>query len=163
VAATPRHQRPEWPPPDNGARPAGEPYARPYGQPYDQPYAQPAAPRVNGVDPYAAHPTYRPGYPGRPYEAPWPYPQNGRAEAEPAVLAGPGERPRDQRRSRRRLDASPWHWLLLVPIAIPLMPFLYNREEPMLGGVPFFYWGQLSFALIASAVVTIVHLATKAR
>ena len=35
--------------------------------------------------------------------------------------------------------------------------------EPTLGGVPFYYWGQLAFAFLASAVVTVVHLATKGR
>jgi hypothetical protein len=74
----------------------------------------------------------------------------------------PPDRPSSPRRTRtRRLDASRWHWLLLLPIVVPLFPPLYNRVEPTLGGVPFFYWGQLSFALLASAVVTIVHLATK--
>jgi hypothetical protein len=60
-----------------------------------------------------------------------------------------------------RLDRSRWHWLLFLPIVVPLLPPLYNRVEPTLGGVPFFYWGQLSFALLASAVVAIVHVATK--
>lgn len=64
---------------------------------------------------------------------------------------------------RGRLDASPWHWLLFIPVIVPLVPVLYNRVEPTLGGVPFFYWGQLAFALLSTTVVTIVHLATKAR
>jgi hypothetical protein len=46
---------------------------------------------------------------------------------------------------------------------VPLLPFLYNRTEPTLGGIPFYYWGQLSFALLSTAVMTIVQLATKAR
>jgi hypothetical protein len=62
-----------------------------------------------------------------------------------------------------RLDRSRWHWLLFLPIVVPLLPPLYNRVEPTLGGVPFFYWGQLSFALLASAIVAIVHVATKPR
>ena len=58
----------------------------------------------------------------------------------------------------RRADASPWNWLLLVPIVLPLIPGLYNRIEPTLFGLPFFYWGQLSFAFLASAVLTFLHL-----
>jgi uncharacterized protein DUF3311 len=64
---------------------------------------------------------------------------------------------RPRRRRTRRLDASPWHWLLLFPIILPLVPSLYNRIEPTLLGLPFFYWCQLGFALLASAVIAIVQ------
>ena len=63
----------------------------------------------------------------------------------------------------RRLDASPWHWLLLIPIVLPLTPGLYNRIEPTLLGLPFFYWCQLSFAFLASAVITFVHWKVRVR
>lgn len=56
-----------------------------------------------------------------------------------------------------RADASHWNWLLIIPIALPLMPGLYNRIEPTLFGIPFFYWCQLGFAFLASAVITVVH------
>ena len=62
------------------------------------------------------------------------------------------------RTGERRSDASRWHWLLLVPIVIPLIPGLYNRMEPTLFGLPFFFWSQLGFAFLASAVITFVHL-----
>jgi hypothetical protein len=71
-----------------------------------------------------------------------------------------GDRRPPQRPARtrgRRLDASRWHWLLLIPIVVPLMPVLYNRVEPTLLGLPFFYWGQLSFAFLASLVIAVVH------
>jgi hypothetical protein len=41
------------------------------------------------------------------------------------------------------------------------MPGLYNRIEPTLLGLPFFYWSQLSFAFLASAVITFVHRRTR--
>jgi hypothetical protein len=86
---------------------------------------------------------------------------------DPAQGTGYGGRPsaRSSRRPirARRLDASPWHWLLFLPIVVALWTPLYNRVEPTLGGVPFFYWGQLAFAILATVVVTIVHLATKDR
>jgi len=63
-----------------------------------------------------------------------------------------------RRRKPRRADASPWNWLLLLPIALPLMPFLYNRIEPTLFGLPFFYWSQLGFAFLASVTIAIVHM-----
>ena len=97
-------------------------------------------------------------------------PRAARAERAPRTqrLARYGGLPAPEPRTRpawgrRRLDASPWHWLLFVPVIVPLVPGLYNRMEPTLGGVPFYYWGQLAFALLASGVLTLVHLATKSR
>jgi hypothetical protein len=66
-------------------------------------------------------------------------------------------------RPRRRADASRWHWLLFIPIVLPLLPPLYNRMEPRLLGLPFFYWCQLAFAGVAALTVAIVHVATKER
>ena len=66
-------------------------------------------------------------------------------------------------KKKRRADASRWHWLLLIPIVVPLLPPLYNRMEPRLLGLPFFYWCQLAFAGLAALTTVIVHLATKDR
>lgn len=71
--------------------------------------------------------------------------------------------PRPVQPRRRRPDTSRWHWLLFVPIVLPLLPALYNRTEPRLLGLPFFYWCQLAFAGLAALIVGIVHLATKDR
>jgi hypothetical protein len=60
-------------------------------------------------------------------------------------------------------DASGWHWLLWLPIIVPLLPFLYNRSGPELAGLPFYYWGQLALALLSAGVLAIVHMATKDR
>jgi uncharacterized membrane protein len=54
----------------------------------------------------------------------------------------------------RRSDRSPWNWLLLLPIVVPLLVPLYNRDEPRLFGWPFFYWFQV--ALVALGVLTTV-------
>jgi hypothetical protein len=63
----------------------------------------------------------------------------------------------------RREDRNPWHWLLLVPIVLPLMPGLYNRIEPTMLGIPFFYWSQLGFAFLASGVIAFVQLKVRTR
>jgi uncharacterized protein DUF3311 len=63
----------------------------------------------------------------------------------------------------RRTDRSPWNWLLLVPIVLPLITVIYNRENPHLFGWPFFFWFQLLFTLLAAAVTTIVFVATRPR
>jgi hypothetical protein len=64
---------------------------------------------------------------------------------------------------RRRPDASPWNWLLLLPIVIPLLTPLYNRLTPTLLSFPAFYWLQLSFVLLGVVCTTIVYQLTKRR
>lgn len=61
----------------------------------------------------------------------------------------------------RRSDRSPWNWLLLVPIVVPLLPFLYNARNPELFGIPRFYWLQLVFIGLGVAATTVVYQATK--
>jgi Protein of unknown function (DUF3311) len=60
----------------------------------------------------------------------------------------------------RPADRSGWHWLLVIPVALPLFTPLYNRVEPRLIGLPFFYWCQLAFVVISMMIVGLVHLAT---
>jgi hypothetical protein len=50
-----------------------------------------------------------------------------------------------------RSDRTPWNWLLLIPIVLPLLTFIYNRETPALLGFPFFFWFQMLFAPLAVA------------
>ena len=40
---------------------------------------------------------------------------------------------------------------------------LYNRSEPSLAGLPFFYWYQLACVLLMIVVVTLVYVLTKGR
>jgi uncharacterized integral membrane protein len=60
-------------------------------------------------------------------------------------------------------DRSPWNWLLLLPILLPLITVIYNRDNPHLLGFPFFFWFQLLFTLLAAAVTGIVFVMTKRR
>jgi Protein of unknown function (DUF3311) len=63
-----------------------------------------------------------------------------------------------------RTDRNPWNWLLLVPIVLPLLTFLYNRERPTLFGFPFFFWFQMLFAPLAVlASVTVFYLSRRSR
>ncbi|NUT32632.1 MAG: DUF3311 domain-containing protein [Hamadaea sp.] len=63
----------------------------------------------------------------------------------------------------RNGDRSPWNWLLIVPIAIPLIPALFNAVEPKLFGFPLFYWLQLAFILLGVLTTTLVYQMTKRR
>jgi Protein of unknown function (DUF3311) len=56
---------------------------------------------------------------------------------------------------------SRWHWLLAVPAVVPLFTPLFNRTEPKLAGIPFFYWCQLAFVGLVVGVVTLVYQATE--
>jgi hypothetical protein len=61
----------------------------------------------------------------------------------------------------RRSDRSPWNWLLLVPVVVPLIVPIYDRRTPELGGWPFFYWIQLVFVALGVLCTSIVYLATR--
>jgi hypothetical protein len=58
-------------------------------------------------------------------------------------------------------DRSPWQWLLLVPIVVPLLTVLFNADSPRLFGFPRFYWLQLAFIIIGVATTTLVYQLTK--
>lgn len=60
-------------------------------------------------------------------------------------------------------DRSPWNWLLLLPIALPLIPAFFNSEKPALFGFPLFYWLQLAYILLGVAATTVVYQMTKGR
>ena len=51
-----------------------------------------------------------------------------------------------------RSDKHPLNWLLVLPLLATLIPPLYNRLQPTLFGIPFFYWYQL--AAISVGVIT---------
>jgi hypothetical protein len=54
--------------------------------------------------------------------------------------------------SRRR-----WHYLLLLlPLVLLWVPF-YNRLEPQLFGVPFFYWYQIAWIPFTAILTWIVY------
>ena len=51
-----------------------------------------------------------------------------------------------------RSDKHPLNWLLVLPLLATLIPPLFNRVDPTLFGIPFFYCYQL--AAISVAVIT---------
>jgi hypothetical protein len=48
--------------------------------------------------------------------------------------------------------------LFLLPLAAVLTVPFYNRLEPTLAGIPFFYWYQLAWILIGAVIVIIVYM-----
>ncbi len=61
--------------------------------------------------------------------------------------------------TRRR----PLQWLIAVPTVLALLVPFYNRTDPTLFGLPFFYWFQLACILLMIVVVALVYLLTKGR
>src|SRR4051812_24920996 len=61
----------------------------------------------------------------------------------------------------QRSDRSPWNWLLLVGIVLPLLVPLYNKVEPTLFGWPFFYWFQLLLVAVGVLVTSVVYRMTR--
>jgi hypothetical protein len=60
-----------------------------------------------------------------------------------------------------RSDRSPWYWLLVVPIVLPLLTPLFNFDSPRLFGFPAFYWLQFAFIGVGVAATSVVYARTK--
>lgn len=65
------------------------------------------------------------------------------------------------KQSRRGLNWQPWNLLLLVSLFGTLIPPIYNRREPELFDIPFFYWYQMLWIPIAVVTIVIVYRQTK--
>ncbi|MFT4508822.1 DUF3311 domain-containing protein [Caballeronia sp. 15711] len=64
------------------------------------------------------------------------------------------------RRPSIRQASNWWYALLAIPcIAMLWVPF-FNRMEPAINGIPFFYWYQFSWVPIAALLTLVVHKAT---
>ncbi|MFC6887240.1 MULTISPECIES: DUF3311 domain-containing protein [Actinomadura] len=63
----------------------------------------------------------------------------------------------------RRSDRSPWNWLLVVPVVVPLLTLLFNKDEPRLAGFPAFYWMQFAFIPLGVLCTVLVYRMTRKR
>jgi hypothetical protein len=57
---------------------------------------------------------------------------------------------------RRRASVRIYHLWLLLPCAVLWVPF-YNRLDPVLAGIPFFYWFQMAWVVATVLAVYIVY------
>jgi Protein of unknown function (DUF3311) len=53
--------------------------------------------------------------------------------------------------------------LLILPFIATLLPWIYNRAEPSLFGLPFFYWYQLAWVVITAGLLGLVVYLTRSR
>ena len=56
-----------------------------------------------------------------------------------------------------------WYSILGLPFIGTLFPAFYNRAEPSMFGLPFFYWYQGLWVLLTPVVMGIVVFATRER
>ncbi len=76
-----------------------------------------------------------------------------------ALQAAKPARTRAPQAKRQRGLLAYWpRFLFVIPVLVIMSVPFYNRAEPSLGGVPFFYWYQLAWILIGAAIVLIVYL-----
>ena len=54
-----------------------------------------------------------------------------------------------------------WYLLLLLPFIGTLVPPVYNRMQPALFGLPFFYWYQLLWVPLTSLLLYFVYRSVK--
>jgi hypothetical protein len=76
----------------------------------------------------------------------------------PAMKPGSGGTMSESRNKRRRWRL--WYLLLLVQFPAVLWPPFYNRADPALIGLPFFYWYQLLWVIVGAMLTAVVHFAT---
>ncbi|MDN5869399.1 MAG: DUF3311 domain-containing protein [Nitrococcus sp.] len=50
-----------------------------------------------------------------------------------------------------------WYAALLGVVILALSVPLYNRVEPLLAGVPFFYWFQLLLVVVAALITGLAY------
>jgi len=63
--------------------------------------------------------------------------------------------------ARRRANFSPWNLLLVIPLFGVLIPAFYNKTDPTIGDMPFFYWYQLLWIPISVVLTIVVYRATR--
>ncbi|HEX4153655.1 MAG TPA: DUF3311 domain-containing protein [Steroidobacteraceae bacterium] len=62
---------------------------------------------------------------------------------------------------KKRRKSSWWYLLFLIQFVVILWPPLYNKIEPTLIGLPFFYWFQLAWVIVSAVFTAVVYWATR--
>jgi hypothetical protein len=61
----------------------------------------------------------------------------------------------------KRRKWSWWYLLFAVQFLVILWPPFYNKADPTLLGIPFFYWFQLLWVLVSAVFTAVVYLMTR--
>jgi hypothetical protein len=62
----------------------------------------------------------------------------------------------------KRSEWSPWYLLFIIEFVMVLWPPFFNKLEPTLWGMPFFYWYQLACVIVGAVITAIVYNRTRA-
>jgi hypothetical protein len=62
----------------------------------------------------------------------------------------------------KRSDWSPWYLLFIIEFVLVLWPPFYNKIDPTLWGMPFFYWYQLLCVIVGAVITAFVYNRTQA-
>ena len=81
----------------------------------------------------------------------------------PGLAARPviQESSRTMKGAQKKNKASWWYLLFVVQVLVILWPPLYNKAEPTLIGLPFFYWFQLLWVIVSAVFTAVVYWATR--
>jgi hypothetical protein len=64
-----------------------------------------------------------------------------------------------QSEEHRPVRVVPWaRVLLLAPLVATLWVSSYDRVDPMVAGIPFFYWYQLLWVILSVVIIGFVYL-----
>jgi Protein of unknown function (DUF3311) len=77
------------------------------------------------------------------------------------VLCGESARGATPMDGNRERAWSPWYLLLLIQFIPALAVPFYNRVDPIMAGIPFFYWFQLALVLVSALVTAFVYFVTE--
>ncbi len=66
----------------------------------------------------------------------------------------------DMKELRKKHGWSWWYLLFVIQYGVILWPPLYNRIEPTVAGIPFFYWFQLFWVIVSAVFTAVVYFAT---
>jgi len=58
-----------------------------------------------------------------------------------------------------RAKRAVWYVILFIPFFVAIWVPLFNRVEPALFGIPFFYWFQFVWIIVAAVVTGLAYLA----
>jgi hypothetical protein len=77
------------------------------------------------------------------------------SESHPSKPASAPPRPRTRTRHET------WYLLLVLPFIGTLWVPFYNRVEPRVGEIPFFYWYQFVWIGVSAVLTAVVYFATR--
>lgn len=66
-----------------------------------------------------------------------------------------------EERSPTRNNWSWWYLLFVIDFVIVLWPPFYNKIEPTLIGIPFFYWYQVPCVVVSAVITAFIYFITE--